>query len=70
MNIIRPNATAAKCGVTTITIRRWSSDPLYTGMNFPKPISLGDNSVGYIEAEVDDFLAARAAKRDIATEAA
>lgn len=70
MNILRPKATAAKCGVTTITIRRWSSDPRYAEMGFPKPISLGDNSVGYIESEVDDFLAARAAKRDSANEAA
>ena len=64
MNIIRPKATAQKCGVTPITIRRWASDPKYEHMGFPKPISLGDNSVGFIEAEVDAFLEARAAKRD------
>ena len=64
MNILRPKATAAKCGVTPITIHRWASDPKYTHMGFPKPIRLGDNSVGYIEDEVDSFLAERVAKRD------
>jgi predicted DNA-binding transcriptional regulator AlpA len=32
-------------------------------MQFPKPIALGENSVGYSEAEVDEFLEARAALR-------
>ncbi len=66
MNVIRPKATAVKCGVTPITIRRWSSDPKYAAMGFPKPISLGDNSRGYIEEEVDAFLAERAAAREVA----
>ena len=66
MNVIRPKATALKCGVTPITIRRWAHDPKFAHLNFPKPISLGDNSRGYIEAEVDEFLAERAAARDVA----
>ena len=63
MNILRPKATAAKCGVALITIRRWATDPKYAEMGFPKPITLGANSVGYVEREVDTFLEARAAKR-------
>ncbi len=66
MNILRPKATAVKCGVAPITIHRWASDPKYAHMDFPKPIRLGDNSVGYIEEEVDAFLAEQAAKRDSA----
>jgi prophage regulatory protein len=31
---------------------------------FPKPIKIGANRVGFIEAEVDDWLRARAAERD------
>jgi prophage regulatory protein len=31
---------------------------------FPKPIRLGENSVAWIEAEVDAWLQARAAERD------
>ena len=66
MNVLRPKAVAAKCGVALITIRRWATEPAYARMNFPKPIPLGENSVGYIEEEVDEFLASRAAKRDSA----
>ncbi len=66
MNIIRPKATATKCGVTPITIRRWAIEEKYAHMNFPKPIALGENSVGYVEQEVDNFLEARAALRDSA----
>ena len=64
MNIIRPKATAANCGVAPITIYRWATDPKYSHLHFPKPIPLGDNSVGYIEEEIDAFLAEQAAKRD------
>ncbi len=64
MNILRPKATAVKCGVAPITIHRWATDPKYAQLRFPKKIVLGDNSVGYIEEEVDAFLAEQAAKRD------
>ncbi len=66
MNILRPKATAVKCGVTPITIHRWSSEKKYAHKNFPKPISLGENSVGYVEAEIDAWLEARAAEREVA----
>ena len=69
MNVIRPKATAIKCGVAPITINRWATDPKYSYLQFPKKISLGDNSVGFIEEEVDAFLEARAALRDEAAEA-
>ena len=64
MNILRYRATAKKCDVTPVTIRRWATQPDYADLNFPKPISLGANSVGFIEDEVDEWLAARAAERD------
>ena len=66
MNILRPKAMASKCGVTPITIHRWAHDPKYAHLDFPKPIPLGDNSVGYIDEEGDAWLAKRAAKRDAA----
>lgn len=31
---------------------------------FPKPVRLGPRAVGWVEAEVDDWIAARIAKRD------
>ena len=64
MNILRYRATAKKCDVTPVTIRRWATQPDYADLHFPKPISLGANSVGFIEEEVDDWIAERAAKRD------
>ena len=63
MNMIRYKTTAAKCDVTPITVRRWATQPEYAGMGFPKPVPLGGNSVGFVEAEVDDWLEGRAAKR-------
>ncbi len=64
MNILRYKATAQKCGVSPITIRRWATQDEYKDMGFPRPIFLGENSVGFDEFEVDEFLARRAAKRD------
>ena len=70
MNIIRPKATAVKCGVAPITINRWATDPKYAHLNFPTPIRLGENSIGYVEEEVNAFLEAQAAKRDGGDDAA
>ena len=68
MNILKYKATALKCGgKSVITIRRWATHADYAHLNFPKPISLGDNSVGFIEEEVNAWLADRAAQRDSAT---
>ena len=64
MNILRYKAAAKKCGVAPITIRRWATLPEYASMGFPKPIFLGENSVGFAEEEIDDYLAEQAAKRD------
>ena len=64
MNIIRYAATAIKCDVRPITIRRWATDPKYAHMKFPKPVELGENSVGFVEAELDAWLEARAAERE------
>ena len=64
MNILRYKTTAQKCDVSIITIRRWATHPEYAAKNFPKPVVLGENSVGFVEQEIDDWLEARAAKRD------
>ncbi len=64
MNILRYPAAARKCGVNRMTLYRWATQPEYDHMGFPKPVTLGANSVGFIEAEVDAWLEAQAAKRD------
>ncbi len=64
MRVLKYKATGDKCGgKTTVTIRRWATDPHYAHLNFPKPIRLGDNSVGFVEEEIDEWLAKQAAKR-------
>ena len=67
MNILRYPAAAQKCGVNRMTLYRWATQPEYDHMDFPKPVTLGANSVGFIEEEVDAWLEAQAAKRDGAT---
>ena len=65
MKIIRRRETAEKCGkVATLTVDRWADDPRYAHLNFPKKVHLGDNSVGFVEHEINDWLIAQAAKRD------
>ena len=64
MNILRYPAAARKCGVNRMTLYRWATQPEYDHMGFPKPVTLGANSVGFIEAEVEAWLEAQAAKRD------
>ena len=70
MNIIRRKATAKKVGVTTVTIDRWSSDPKYAHLNFPKPIPVGPNTRGWDVAELDAYDESRRALRGQAREAA
>ena len=67
MNILRYPAAARKCGVNRMTLYRWATQPEYDHMGFPKPVTLGANSVGFIEEEVDAWLEAQVAKRDGAT---
>ena len=47
-----------------MTLHRYTYDPRYAHLNFPKPVRLGPNMIGYIKAESDDYLAARVAERD------
>ena len=57
--------TGERCGGKSImTIRRWATDPKFSHLNFPKPIQLGDNSVGFDDAEIGVWLDGRAALRD------
>lgn len=66
MNILRYPDAARKCGISKMTLYRWATQPEYAEKNFPKPISLGDNSVGFVEEEIEKWLADRVAKRDSA----
>jgi prophage regulatory protein len=43
--------------------RQWILKLVAVG-KFPKPISLGEQSVGFIEDEIDDWIEARMRERD------
>jgi predicted DNA-binding transcriptional regulator AlpA len=45
--------------------RQWLGVQIAAG-NFPKPIALGAMTRGFVEAEVDDWIAARMRDRDSA----
>lgn len=52
--ILRQDAVCARLGISGTTLFRW----VRSG-NFPKPVRLGPNTVGWIEADVDAWLEAR-----------
>ncbi len=66
MKILLYRDVARKVGISRMTVYRWATRPECDHLQFPKPIDLGDNSVGFLEAEIDAWLAERAAARDVA----
>jgi prophage regulatory protein len=56
--IIRKPELCRNLGISPVTLWRWTRRE-----GFPAPIKLGPNSVGWIEAEINEWLAARAAER-------
>ena len=64
MRIIRTKEVALRVGYHPVHIKRIASDPRYAHMEFPRPVRIGDNSVGFVESEIDAWIAARIAERD------
>lgn len=60
IRVIRMRDVQHKLGVGRATVYDWL-DPKSRRDNptFPRPISLGANSVGWLEREIDDFIEAR-----------
>jgi len=56
--IIRKQELFSKVGMSDVQIWRWEKKGL-----FPKRISLGGRSVGWLESEIDAWLEKRAAER-------
>ena len=46
MKILRKKTVAERVGTSIRTNDRWSNDPKYDHLDFPKQVSLGENSVG------------------------
>ena len=57
IRILRPHVVADRCGVHQLTVRRWATDPKYADLGFPKLVQVGDNTVGFYEHEIDEYLA-------------
>ncbi len=63
MRVLRELAVIQKVGISRATLWRWERDG-----QFPRRIKLGPNCIGWLEAEVDDFISARLAARQGATD--
>lgn len=65
MRIIRLQDVLNATGLARATIYKYIS-----AGTFPKPVSLGDRCVGWVESEVHDWILARIEERDLAEGAA
>ena len=57
--ILRRPQVEAFVGLSRSTLYR-----LITAGDFPRPVRLGPQSVGWLKSEIDDWIASRRAKRD------
>lgn len=64
MRVIRLNTVIDSTGLARSTIYKYMNENL-----FPKPISLGARSVGWLESEVWDWITARVEARDLTEKA-
>lgn len=61
MRIIRLKDVIDSTGLGRSTIYKYIAEG-----DFPKPVSLGERSVGWVEEEVHDWILARIEERDMA----
>lgn len=61
MRIIRLKEVIDSTGLARSTIYKYISEG-----TFPKPVSLGDRCVGWVDSEVHDWILARIEERDLA----
>jgi predicted DNA-binding transcriptional regulator AlpA len=52
---IRRRKTAEMIGISQATLWRWTRSG-----HFPKPIQLGPNTVGWLEADIESWIASQA----------
>lgn len=65
MRIIRLKEVIDSTGLARSTIYKYIAEG-----TFPKPVSLGDRCVGWVDSEVNDWILARIEERDLAESAA
>lgn len=61
MRIIRLKEVIDSTGLARSTIYKYMAEG-----NFPRPLSLGDRCVGWVDSEVRDWILARIEERDLA----
>ncbi|KRV02456.1 phage transcriptional regulator AlpA [Pseudomonas aeruginosa] len=61
MRIIRLKEVIESTGLARSTIYKYIAEG-----TFPKPVSLGDRCVGWVDGEVHDWILARIEERDLA----
>lgn len=61
MRIIRLKEVIDSTGLARSTIYKFMAEG-----NFPRPLSLGDRCVGWVDSEVHDWILARIEERDLA----
>lgn len=59
LRILRRKTAAERCGVHQATVMRWATEDRYQHLAFPKPVQLADGSVGFLEHELDAWIASR-----------
>ncbi len=65
-NFLRVGRVAARYDTTASTIWRWSREPRFKKLNFPKPIKIGPNTTVWADEELDNYDQERLAERDAA----
>lgn len=61
--LLRRKELLPRVGISTAQLYR-----LMTAGAFPRPVQLGPGSVAWVEAEIEDWIAARVAERDRTSE--
>lgn len=59
MRIIRLSEVLVSTGLARSTVYKYVADG-----SFPRPVSLGDRAVGWVESEVQEWVLARIEERD------
>ncbi|MET3717336.1 AlpA family transcriptional regulator [Pseudomonas sp. PvP001] len=65
MRVMRLKDVIDTTGLSRSTVYKYIADGI-----FPRPVTLGDRCVGWVDSEVYDWLLARIEERDIGMEAA
>lgn len=64
MRLIKLTEVLHTTGLSRSTLYKYVADGV-----FPKPVSLGERAVGWVESEINDWLSARIYERDHGLEA-